>query len=76
MSYEPANETEDAYRAQERMAKLIKEEFGIDVPAWRIGYFIRQRWGQLAPLAHIIHEAPDTTKAPFEPITTPTNLAK
>lgn len=54
----------DPHKAALNMAKIIYADLDIDVQPHEITALIRKRWDRIAPLAHIIHDAPDVTKAP------------
>ena len=50
------------HQAEEKLARMIEKDFENTVSGWKIGQFIREHWATIAPLAHIIHDAPDVTK--------------
>lgn len=49
--------------AEKKLAGLIALELDIVVSDQTLGFFIRDNWARIAPLAHLIHGQPDLTKA-------------
>lgn len=57
--------TDEATRAERKLAALILTKLDVDIDPARIREFIKTEWRVIAPLAHIVHSAPDYTKTPF-----------
>lgn len=55
--------TDEATRAERKLAALLLTKLDIDVEPTKLRGFIKSEWQNIAPLAHIVHEAPDYTKA-------------
>jgi len=53
---------EKGHKAAQRIAALIYADLDVEVTPEAIQRFVKGRWAKLAPLAHLVHEAPDTTK--------------
>lgn len=54
--------TDEAARAERKLAALLLTELDVDVPPEKLRAFIKSKWATIAPLAHIVHAAPDYTK--------------
>jgi hypothetical protein len=54
--------TDEATRAERKLAALLLTKLDIDVEPAKLRGFIKSEWQNIAPLAHIVHEAPDYTK--------------
>lgn len=52
----------EAARAEKKLAALLMVELDVSVEPAALRGFIKAKWQTIAPLAHIIHEAPDFTK--------------
>ncbi len=48
--------------AEKKLAGLIALELDVIVKDEALGAFIRDNWGKVAPLAHLIHNAKDETE--------------
>jgi hypothetical protein len=55
--------TDEATRAERKLAALVLTELDIDIEPAKLRDFVRKHWRTLAPLAHVVHEAPDYTKS-------------
>lgn len=55
--------TDEATRAERKLAALILTRLDVDIEPARLREFIKNEWRTIAPLAHIVHAAPDYTKA-------------
>ncbi len=55
---------DEATRAERKLAALLLTQLDVDVEPAKVRAFIRQNWSTIAPLAHIVHSAPDYTKIP------------
>lgn len=55
--------TDEATRAERKLAALLLTKLDIDVEPARLRAFIKDEWGTIAPLSHIVHSAPDYTKS-------------
>lgn len=53
-----------ADKAATKIAAMLLADLDIEVTAYQVERFIKMRWDKMAPLAHIVHEAPDRTKMP------------
>lgn len=51
-----------ANKAATKIGALLYADYGLEIEMYKIRHFIKYRWDRLAPLAHIIHDAPDNTK--------------
>lgn len=52
----------EATRAEKKLAALLLVEADLAIEPEQVRALIRKHWATIAPLAHIIHEAPDYTK--------------
>lgn len=59
--------TDEATRAEKKLAALVLVELDVSIEPAAIRGFIRKNWRTIAPLAHIVHAAPDYTKGDFPP---------
>jgi hypothetical protein len=57
---------DEAKRAERKLAALLLTKLDIDVPPEKVRNFIKSEWATIAPLAHIVHAAPDYTKGPSQ----------
>lgn len=53
----------EATRAEKKLAALLLVEADLAIEPEQVRALIREHWGTIAPLAHIIHEGPDYTKS-------------
>lgn len=53
---------EKGQKDAQRIAALIYADLDLEVSPQVIQRFVKSRWDKLAPLAHLVHEAPDNTK--------------
>lgn len=49
--------------AAEHLAAIIFADLEVSVQPSDLTRLIRSRWSRIAPMAHVIHDAPDTTKS-------------
>lgn len=54
--------TDEATRAEKKLAALLLIEADVTIEPAELRRFIKSHWQTIAPLAHIIHAAPDYTK--------------
>lgn len=55
--------SDEATRAERKLAALMLTKLDVDVEPGKLRAFIKSEWSTIAPLAHIVHAAPDYTKA-------------
>lgn len=60
MSY--AKTYEDRMKAARTLAAIALSELDVEIAPDAIMGMLTGKWARIAPLAHIIHDAPDTTK--------------
>ena len=46
---------------EEKLAKTIKDDLGVEISPQALRMLIRMRWGHILALAHIIHRAGSET---------------
>lgn len=56
--------SDEATRAERKLAALLLTKLDVDVEPSKLRAFIKSEWSTIAPLAHIVHAAPDYTKYP------------
>lgn len=49
-------------KAARRTAALFYADLDVEIDPSALQAFIKRRWARLAPMAHVMHEAPDDTK--------------
>ncbi len=54
---------DEATRAEKKLAALLLVHLDVSVEPAAIRNFIKAHWATIAPLAHIVHAAPDYTKS-------------
>lgn len=52
-------------KAARRTAALFYADLDVEIDPSALQAFIKRRWARLAPMAHVMHEAPDDTKGSF-----------
>lgn len=58
-------------KAAENLAAIIYADLELSVSPSEITKLVRGRWARIAPMAHAIHDAPDTTKSTTTPKSAP-----
>jgi hypothetical protein len=58
--------TDEATRAERKLAALILTKLDVDIDPAKLREFIKSEWRTIAPLAHIVHSAPDYTKPLYD----------